>query len=502
MLFGKVIGFMLDLAYVRENLAQIEEMLRRRGMDPQSVLSGFRQVDEKRRHLITQSETLKAQRNRASEEIAKLKKAGQDATAQMEQTKALRAQSDELEKQAGEIDQEMRLMLAGIPNVPHESVPVGRSADDNREVRKWGKPPEFSFTPKPHWELGEQLGVLDMERAVKLTGARFAVYWDLGAKLERALANFMLDLHTGEHGYTEVLTPYMVNSDSMYGTGQLPKFAQDLFRVPTDRFESNKYHIPKVDEIVTLSMGAQPGEFYRIDKVSNHTVDLALLNSVGEAISPKDNVPWTTLQYPRDLWLIPTAEVPLTNLYRDETIDAARLPLSVTGYTPCFRSEAGSYGKDVRGIIRQHQFQKVELVKFTRPDQSYEQHEQLTRDAESVLQALGLHYRTMLLCTGDMGASSAKTYDLEVWLPGQNLYREISSCSNFEAYQARRANIRFRPEGSKKSEYVHTLNGSGLAIGRTWLAILENYQQADGSVIVPETLKKYMGVERIVPKKF
>ncbi|MFL6314148.1 MAG: serine--tRNA ligase [Terriglobales bacterium] len=428
---------MLDLAYVRENLTQIEEMLRRRGMDPGQVLSGFRQIDEKRRQLITESETLKAQRNRASEEIAKLKKTGQDATAQMEQTKALRTQSDDLENQAGEIDQEMRTMLAGIPNVPHESVPVGRSADDNKEARKWGTPPEFSFTPKPHWELGEQLGILDMERAVKLTGARFAVYWDLGAKLERALANFMLDLHTSEHGYTEVLTPYMVNSASMYGTGQLPKFASDLF------------------------------------KIAEH-----------------------------DLWLIPTAEVPLTNLYRDETIDAARLPLSVTGYTPCFRSEAGSYGKDVRGIIRQHQFQKVELVKFTRPEQSYEQHEQLTRDAETILQKLGLHYRTMLLSTGDMGPSSAKTYDLEVWLPGQKLYREISSCSNFEAYQARRANIRFRPEGSKKSEYVHTLNGSGLAIGRTWLAILENYQQADGSVVIPEALRKYMGTERITPKKF
>jgi len=428
---------MLDLAYVRENLLQIEEMLRHRGMDSQNILSGFRQVDEKRRALITQSETLKAQRNRASEEIAKLKKAKQDATAQMEQTKALRQQGDELEKQATEMDQELRAMLAGIPNMPHESVPVGHSADDNKEVRKWGTPPAFNFTPKPHWELGEQLGVLDMERAVKLSGARFAVYWDLGARLERALANFMLDLHTSEHGYTEVLPPYMVNSASMYGTGQLPKFANDLF------------------------------------KIDNH-----------------------------DLWLIPTAEVPLTNLYRDETIDAARLPLSVTGYTPCFRSEAGSYGKDVRGIIRQHQFQKVELVKFTRPDQSYDQHEQLTRDAEMVLQKLGLHYRVMLLCTGDMGPSSAKTYDLEVWLPGQQLYREISSCSNFEAYQARRANIRFRPEGSKKSEYVHTLNGSALAIGRTWLAILENYQQADGSVIVPEALRKYMGTDRITAKKF
>ncbi len=428
---------MLDLAYVRENLSQIEEMLRRRGMEPEKVLSGFRQVDEKRRQLITQSETLKAQRNRASEEIAKLKKAGQDATAQMEQTKALRAQGDELEKQAAEIDQELRTLLAGIPNVPHESVPVGRSAEENQEIRRWGKPPEFSFAPKPHWELGEQLGVLDLERAVKLSGARFAVYWDLGAKLERALASFMLDLHTSEHGYTEVLPPYMVNSASMYGTGQLPKFAGDLF------------------------------------KINEH-----------------------------DLWLIPTAEVPLTNLYRDEVIEASRLPLSVTGYTPCFRSEAGSYGKDVRGIIRQHQFQKVELVKFTRPQESYQQHEQLTRDAEMVLQKLGLPYRVMLLCTADMGAASAKTYDLEVWLPGQKVYREISSCSNFEAYQARRANIRWRPEGSKKSEFVHTLNGSGLAVGRTWLAILENYQQADGSVVVPEALRKYMGVERITAKKF
>jgi seryl-tRNA synthetase len=428
---------MLDLAYVRENLPQVEEMLRRRGMEPEKVLSGFRQVDEKRRQLITQSETLKAQRNRASEEIAKLKKAGQDAAAQMEQTKALRAQGDELEKQAAEIDQELRTLLAGIPNVPHESVPPGRSAEDNQEIRKWGKLPDFSFTPKPHWELGEQLGVLDLERAVKLSGARFAVYWDLGAKLERALANFMLDLHTSEHGYTEVLPPYMVNSASMYGTGQLPKFANDLF------------------------------------KISDH-----------------------------DLWLIPTAEVPLTNLFRDEVIDAARLPLSVTGYTPCFRSEAGSYGKDVRGIIRQHQFQKVELVKFTRPQESYQQHEQLTHDAEMVLQKLGLPYRVMLLCTADMGAASAKTYDLEVWLPGQKVYREISSCSNFEAYQARRANIRWRPEGSKKSEFVHTLNGSGLAVGRTWLAILENYQQADGSVIIPEPLRKYMGAERITAKKF
>ena len=428
---------MLDLAYVRDNLPAIEEMLRRRGQDP-AVLARFRETDTKRRELITQSETLKAQRNRASEEIARLKKAGRDASAQMAETKKLREQGEVLEKQATEIDQELRTLLAGIPNVPHESVPVGHSADDNQEVRKWGTPPQFSFTPRPHWELGEQLGVLDLERATKLSGARFAVYWDLGARLERALASFMLDLHTSQHGYTEVLPPYLVNSDSMYGTGQLPKFADDLFRIEK-----------------------------------------------------------------RDLWLIPTAEVPLTNLYRDETLDASRLPLSITGYTPCFRSEAGSYGKDVRGIIRQHQFQKVELVKFTRPEDSYAQHEQLTRNAETVLQKLGLHYRVMLLCTGDMGAASAKTYDLEVWLPGQQLYREISSCSNFEAYQARRANIRYRPEGSKRSEYVHTLNGSGLAVGRTWLAILENYQQADGSVVIPEALRPYMGgADRITAKKF
>lgn len=428
---------MLDLAFVRENLPKVEEMLRRRGQDP-SVLARFRETDDKRRQLITQSETLKAQRNRASEDIAKLKKAGQDASAQMAETKKLREQGEALEKQATEIDQELRTLLAGIPNIPNDSVPVGHSAEDNKEVRTWGTPRSFSFTPKPHWELGEQLGVLDLERATKLSGARFAVYWDLGARMERALASFMLDLHTSQHGYTEVLPPYMVNSDSMYGTGQLPKFADDLFK---------------------------------IDK--------------------------------RDLWLIPTAEVPLTNLYRDETLDAARLPHSITGYTPCFRSEAGSYGKDVRGIIRQHQFQKVELVKFTRPEDSYAQHEKLTHDAEMILQKLGLHYRVMLLCTGDMGAASAKTYDLEVWLPGQQLYREISSCSNFEAYQARRANIRYRPEGSKRSEYVHTLNGSGLAVGRTWLAILENYQQADGSVMIPEALRPYMGgAERITAKKF
>jgi len=430
---------MLDLSFVRENLPLVEEKLRQRGMDPAAVLKDFREVDAQRRQAITEAETSKAQRNKASEEIAKLKKAGQDATAAMAQTKELREKISTLEKTASDLDAQLREILVGIPNLPHASVPVGKSAEENVEVRRWGAPPKFDFTPKPHWDLGPELGVLDLERAVKLAGARFAVYWDLGAKLERGLANFMLDLHTREHGYTEVLPPYLVNSDSMYSTGQLPKFAADLFRVPH-----------------------------------------------GE----------------KDLWLIPTAEVPVTNLYRDEVIEQARLPISLTAYTPCFRSEAGSYGKDVRGIIRQHQFQKVELVKFTRPDQSYEAHEKLTRNAEEVLQRLGLHYRVVTLCTGDMGAASAKTYDIEVWLPGQQLFREISSCSNFEAYQARRANIRYRPEGKNKTELVHTLNGSGLAVGRTWVAIIENYQQSDGSVVIPEALRPYIGADRITAKRF
>lgn len=429
---------MLDLNFVRENLSLVEEKLRQRGMDPAAVLKDFREVDTLRRQAITEAETSKAQRNKASEEVAKLKKAGQDASGVMAQTKELREKISALEKTATDLDARLREILTGIPNLPHASVPVGHSAEDNVEVRRWGIPPKFDFTPKPHWDLGPDLGILDMERAVKLTGARFAVYWDLGAKLERALANFMLDLHTREHGYTEVLPPYLVNSDSMYGTGQLPKFGADSFRVPH-----------------------------------------------GE----------------KDLWLIPTAEVPVTNLYRDEVLDQSRLPISLTAYTPCFRSEAGSYGKDVRGIIRQHQFQKVEMVKFAHPEKSYEEHEKLTRNAEEVLQKLGLHYRTVALCTGDMGASSAKTYDIEVWLPGQQLFREISSCSNFEAYQARRANIRYRPEGKNKTELVHTLNGSGLAVGRTWVAIVENYQQSDGSVLIPEVLRPYIGAERITKRK-
>ncbi|MGA9473684.1 MAG: serine--tRNA ligase [Terriglobales bacterium] len=428
---------MLDLNFVRDNLLQVEEKLRQRGMNPSEVLKDFQAIDTERRHAITQTETLKAKRNQASEEISRLKKNKEDATAQIEATKEMREQIQDLEKKSAEADARLRELLIALPNLPSASVPVGKSEADNVEARRWGTPPKFDFTPKPHWELGEQLGVLDLARAAKLSGARFAVYWALGARLERALANFMLDLHTRDHGYTEVLPPYLVNSESMYGTGQLPKFAQDSFRVPH-----------------------------------------------GE----------------KDLWLIPTAEVPVTNLYRDETLDGAKLPISLTAYTACFRSEAGSYGKDVRGIIRQHQFQKVELVKFARPETSYDELEKLTNNAETVLQKLGLHYRVMTLCTADIGFSAAKTYDIEVWLPSQNLFREISSCSNFESFQARRANIRYRPEGKSKTELVHTLNGSGLAVGRTWLAIVENYQQADGSVLIPEALQPYMGTDRITAR--
>src|ERR1700738_1073005 len=429
---------MLDLNFVRDNLALVEEKLRQRGMNPAEVLKDFRAIDAERRQAITAAETLQARRNRASEEIAKLKKSGQDASPQIQETKELREQIQEREKRAAEQEARLREILTSLPNLPHASVPVGTSAEDNVETRRWGTPPKFASTPKPHWELGEQLGILDLERAAKISGARFAVYWALGARLERALANFMLDLHA-EQGYTEVLPPYLVNSESMYGTGQLPKFAQDLFRVPH-----------------------------------------------GE----------------KDLWLIPTAEVPVTNLYRDEVLDAAKLPISLTAYTPCFRSEAGSYGKDVRGIIRQHQFQKVELVKFARPETSYDELEKLTNNAEEVLQKLGLHYRVVTLCAADMRFSAAKTYDIEVWLPGQNLFREISSCSNFETFQARRANIRYRPEGKNKSEFLHTLNGSALAVGRTWVAIVENFQRADGSVLIPAVLQPAMGTDLIVPKKF
>jgi seryl-tRNA synthetase len=430
---------MLDLAFVRNNLPLVEEKLRQRGMHPAAVLGDFYVIDLDRRTAITNAETMKAQRNKLTEEFQRLRKEKLDTTANLQEQKELKEKIADAEKVAEQADVRLRDILTGIPNLPDASVPVGHSAEDNIEVRRWGTPPQFDFTPKPHWELGEALGILDLERAAKITGARFAVYWDLGARLERALMNFMLDLHTSDHGYTEVLPPFMVNADSLYGTGNLPKFEADLFKVPHG------------------------------DK---------------------------------NLYLIPTAEVPVTNLYRDETLDAARLPISLSAFTPCFRSEAGSYGKDVRGIIRQHQFQKVELVKFTKPEESHEEHEKLTQNAEQVLQKLGLHYRTVVLCTGDMGFSSSKTYDIEVWLPGQNLYREISSCSNFTDFQARRANIRYRPEGAKKSEFVHTINGSGLAIGRTWVAIIENYQQADGSVKIPEALQPYLGADRITPRKF
>jgi seryl-tRNA synthetase len=471
---------MLDLGFVRANLPLVEEKLRQRGADPASVLKNFSEIDARRREAITKAESLKAFGRAFSDAYADAKKGGlpdipasaitelvanhssslggfvglSEDLQRTNEYSALsglsawrKTEDEKLEAEANAADAELRTLLEGIPNLPHDSVPVGTGEHENRTEKSWGEKPSFDFTPKPHWELSEALGILDFERAAKISGARFAVFWDQGAKLERALANFMLDLHTGEHGYTEVLPPFMVNSQSLFGTGNLPKFADDLFYC-------------------------------------------------------QDEVGYTSGVYrENDHWLIPTAEVPVTNLYRDETLDAARLPISLCAWTPCFRSEAGSYGKDVRGIIRQHQFQKVELVKFTRPEDSYAEHEKLTRAAETVLERLELPYRRVLLCTGDMGFSAAKTYDLEVWLPGQNVYREISSCSNFEAFQARRANIRYRPAGAKKSEPVHTLNGSALAVGRTWLAVLENYQQADGTVRIPQVLQPYMGNEKVLRKR-
>jgi seryl-tRNA synthetase len=430
---------MLDLNFVRANLELVEAKLRARGMDPEALLGNFRELDVERRSRITQAETLQAQRNRLSQEVARSRKAGAEASqvaAVMDQTRELKQETDELERSAARAEEAMRELLIAIPNLTQDSVPAGKGEAENVEVSRWGQQPAFDFAPKPHWELGESLGILDLQRAAKISGARFAVYWGQGARLERALAGFMLDVHTREHGYLEVLPPFLVNRESLIGTGQLPKFAEDLFKT----------------------------------EGSDH-------------------------------WLIPTAEVPVTNLYRDEVLEEAQLPLSLVAYTPCFRSEAGSYGKDVRGIIRQHQFQKVELVKFARPDQSNEEHERLTGHAEAILQRLKLPYRKVLLCAGDTGAASSKTYDLEVWLPGQGLYREISSCSNFEAYQARRANIRYKPQGKNKTELVHTLNGSGLAIGRTWLAILENYQQADGSVRIPKVLQPYMSGAEVIERQ-
>jgi seryl-tRNA synthetase len=419
---------MHDPGRFRANLDAIAERLSSRGLS--LPVEEFRELDQKRSRAITESERLQAQQNALSREIFKLRKDGADATERQQESRAMAGRIAELAKEAESSDAQFRTMLAGIPNVPHESVPVGKSAEDNVVIRTSGEPARFDFEPKAHWDLGPALGVLDFDRAAKITGARFAVYWGLGAQLERALINFMLDTHSREHGYTEVLPPFVVNSASMYGTGQLPKFAEDSFKLENT-----------------------------------------------------------------DYWLIPTAEVPVTNFFRDETLDQEKLPVNLCAYTPCFRSEAGSYGRDVRGIIRQHQFQKVELVKFALPEESYDQLERLTGDAEDILRRLGLPFRTMLLCTGDMGFSSAKTYDIEVWLPGQNGFKEISSCSNFEAFQARRANIRFR--GGRKAELVHTLNGSGLAVGRTWVAIVENYQQRDGSVMIPAALRPYLNAERI-----
>jgi seryl-tRNA synthetase len=422
---------MHDLTYFRSNFERIAERLATRSSA--ISLDGFRELDQKRRSAISETEQLKARKNQESVEIGKLKREGADTTERQKAMRTIADQIAKLDEEMKAVDQQFQELLAGIPNIPHESVPVGKSADDNVEVRRVGEPPKFDFDPKAHWDLGPELGILDFARAGKITGARFALYWGMGAKLERALINFFLDIHTREHGYTEVLPPFMVNSASLYGTGQLPKFAEDLFKCENT-----------------------------------------------------------------DFWLIPTAEVPVTNIYRDETLEAEQLPIKLCAYTPCFRSEAGSYGRDVRGIIRQHQFQKVELVKFARPEQSYDELETLTADAEDILRRLGLPFRTVVLCTGDMGASSAKTYDIEVWLPGQNDYKEISSCSNFEAFQARRAGIRYK--NGKKAEFAHTLNGSGLAVGRTWVAIVENYQQKDGSVVIPEALRPYMGEEVIRPR--
>ncbi|QHN02863.1 serine--tRNA ligase [Granulicella sp. WH15] len=435
---------MLELGYVRANLPIVEEKLRSRGMDPAEALGNFNAVDRERREAITRVETLKAERNRLTGEIQALRKAGSDATSVTEETKRLKTEVESLEEAAAKADERLREMMQTLPNLPMDSTPVGKDEHDNVLVKTYGEQTAFDFPARPHWELGEGLGILDFERAAKISGARFVVQFGQGALLERALANFMLDLHTREHGYTEVLPPAMVNSKSLFGTGQLPKFAEDLFHCDdAGAFEAGQY---------------------------------------------REN----------DHWMIPTAEVPVTNLFRDETLEESQMNVSFCAYTSCYRAEAGSHGRDVRGMIRQHQFQKVELVKFVRPEESEAEHERLTRDAETVLEKLGLPYRRMLLCTGDMGFSAAKTYDLEVWLPGQQVYREISSCSNFEAFQARRANIRYKAAGAKKSEFLHTINGSGLAVGRTYLAILENYQQADGTVRVPEVLVPYMNGATVI----
>ena len=464
---------MLDLSFVRANLPLVKERLSTRGADAASVLDKFEYLDRERRTAITEAETLKAHRNALSTEFGKLKREGKDTTELAQELAAKKYQTEILEAAASAADDQLRAILQSIPNLPQPSVPIGTSEHDNTVEKIWGTPPTFPFTALPHWEIGERLGILDFERAAKISGSRFVVHYGQGARLERALANFMLDLHTGQHGYTEVLPPYMVNSKSLFGTGQLPKFEEDLF-----------YCVNRKD--FTLDPSVSTSDTEHPERILEEFERINML------------IPGPGDYKNNDHWLIPTAEVPVTNLFRDEVLDESQLTTSFCAYTPCFRSEAGSYGKDVRGMIRQHQFQKVELVKFTHPDRSNDEHERLTRDAERVLEALGLPYRRMLLSTADMGFASAKTYDLEVWLPGQQLYREISSCSNFEAFQARRANIRYRPAGQKKSEFVHTLNGSGLAVGRTYLAILENYQQPDGTVRNPEVLVPYMNGETLI----
>jgi seryl-tRNA synthetase len=423
---------MHDLSYFREHLDLFAEMAKRRNITLD--LDGFRELDKDRREQITANEQRKAKRNKASDEIARLKKEKQNADALIAEMKKVSEQIKQSDEHIAELDARQRELLLTIPNIPHSSVPDGTSAADNLEVRRWGTPPDFDFQPKPHWEVGERAGILDLPAATRITGARFAVYKGWGARLERALANFFLDVHTREHGYTEILPPFLVNTASLMGAGQLPKFAADLFKIENT-----------------------------------------------------------------DFWLTPTSEVELHNLYREETLPEEKLPIHVTAWTACFRSEAGAAGKDTRGILRQHQFQKVELFKFARPETSYQEHEALVRNAETILQKLGLHYRTILLCSGDMGFASAKTYDIEVWLPSGSEFREISSCSNCEAFQARRAGIRYKPKAGGKSDFVHTLNGSGLAVGRTWIAVVENYQQADGSIIVPEALRPYMGIDVIQP---
>lgn len=423
---------MLDIKIVRSKPEIVKESLKKRNNDP-AVVDDFLKVDEERRQKIMVAEELKSKRNKVSEEIGNLKKSGQDADEFVLEMRSVSQEIKALDEEVRQVTEKLNSIILGIPNVPHETVPIGRNDNDNRVEEHWGIPKKFTFQPKPHWELGEELDILDFERATKVTGTRFVLYKAWGARLERALINFMLDLHTTEHGYKEIIPPFMVNRDSMIGTGQLPKFAEDMF------------HLSNVD-----------------------------------------------------YFLIPTAEVPVTNIYRDEIIAEAKLPIYHVAYSPCFRAEAGAYGRDTRGLIRMHQFNKVELVKFVHPENSYEELEKLRKNAEKVLQLLEIPYRVVTLSTGDLGFSSAKTYDLEVWLPYFDTYREISSCSNFEDFQARRANIRFRPQGKGKPEFVHTLNGSGLAIGRTTAAIIENYQEEDGSIMIPKALRPYMGgLERI-----